>query len=288
MREVRSAADVAACARVATAARPFEHFDQDRHKSLIAAGKVRVWLDPLERGFVVLGGNGPGFRVLRTTVVPQHRRVGVGTALFKSAVAQVPPGLFVRATTAAHEAFGAAFASAMGLRRDHAHDQGDCTYARGLHHFEVTASPPPGIRVLPLADVAHDRLEALMQAARVALPDSHALHDEHDSLLVTADPAVSLVALDGVQPVGLTLVRLEGHLAHVLASFVDPTAQRRGVARALKVASMAAMRAAGHGHVITDCWPDNTPIRSLNESLGLFETTLIAWTTAPRKQVSIA
>lgn len=280
IRDVHSSEDVAACAQIALVARPFEHFDQDRHTSLIESGKVRIWLDPLERGFVVLGGNGPELRVVRVAVDPGHRRAGVGTALFKHALAQVPPGLFVRATTAAHETGGAAFASAMGLHRDPSRDQGDCTYARELDAFKLTASPPAGIHVLPLADVAQDRLDALMQATCGALPDSHALHDEDESLLVTANPTLSFIGLDGDQPVGLTLVRLEGPLVHVLASFVQPPAQRRGVARALRAASMTAMRAAGHRHVITDCWADNTPIRRLNESLGFFETSLLAWTTA--------
>jgi len=280
MREVRSTDELAACAQIAGVARPFQHFNSTRFERLLETGKVRLWLDPLERGFVSSGGTGPEFRVLRLDVDPEHRRVGIGGALFEHAFGEVPAGHWVRATTAAHEAGAAAFASAIGLHRDPAHDQGDCAYACELKSFEATATPPPGIRLLPLGDVGHPRLNALMLAASEALPYSHALHDEDDPLLLGADPALSLIAVEGDEPVALTLVRMEGPLPHVLVTFVQPAGRRRGVARALKEASLTAMEVAGHRRVITDCLADNLPTRRLNESLGFFETTLIAWTSA--------
>ncbi|MCW2544725.1 MAG: family N-acetyltransferase [Frankiales bacterium] len=273
-REVLDDDDLALCGGLSVRARPFEAFDQDRMRALSYRGALRLWLDEDERGFVSLGGTSELSRVIRVAVAPGQRRKGVGTALFRRAVAELPAGCQVISQVGRHDPDG--FAAAMGLaKQDSSPDE--CTYGITLKPVR-RVRVPSGTRIRSLRRFDRERLDDLLAGAGEALPYDDDLHDEDVPLLSSLSEELSFVALRGEQPVGITLVRRDGVLPHVLMTYVPARERRRGLARALKTASLNAMTNAGHTHAFTDCATDNVAIRQLNESLGFVDTTLEMWT----------
>lgn len=169
--------------------------------------------------------------------------------------------------------YGIRFESALDLTRFKASDYADASE-------RVTAA---GFTLTTLAQVRPTRPEAerdLFELYRVAIHDVPfpggarltPVYDTWHSYMLegpTTDPAFIFLALDGERMVGMTAIQLlQDAPAVTSATAVLREYRGRGVALALKVMSLAALKERGYVEARTQNDTANPPILHLNEKLG--------------------
>jgi len=210
-------------------------------------------------------------------VVPQHRRKGVGGALYHELSRHLRTlGKAVCDTSAwTDDETTLAFLQNRGFAE--------------IDRFEFVrldldaceppeAEPPPGVTIVPLADRPGSELE-LFEVHREAiadLPSTDDLTPDYDSFYgwELAHPSrrfdLSFVALHDNEVIGYAMlgaVPASDDAENVMTA-VKRNWRRRGVASALKAAQLAAAKSAGFRGIVTLNESRNEPMRRLNERLG--------------------
>jgi GNAT superfamily N-acetyltransferase len=249
--------------------------------SLIAADDHVASLEGVDVGsaFTGIRPHRPDFVFGPITVLAEHRRRGVGTALYKA----------VSTWTAGHglaeievfvdedDAESLAFAERRGFSE---------IERNGRMTLELTeleppeVAPPPGIGIVSWAE--HPELApGMYEVACEAYPDIPGQEDdlvepcedwlEHDMRAPGDRPDATFVALAGDEVVGYAKFSLT--TARPKVAFHDITGVKRawrgrGIAGALKRAQIAWAKHAGYELLQTGNEARNTPILRLNEKLG--------------------
>jgi mycothiol synthase len=209
-------------------------------------------------------------------VLPEHRRRGIGTALLRQASTHV--------RSLGREAL------LVEVRED---DDESLRYVqrRGFTEIErqkavvlelagLVAPPPeepPGIRIVSRAerpDLVRSMYEAGLEAGRdipgrdgelePSYEDWHAFEIARPSRA----PELAFLALDGDVVVGFASLDAIGGVGYNGLTAVRRAYRRRGIARALKQAEIAAAVRAGLPRLVTESEERNEPMRRLNHSLG--------------------
>lgn len=221
--------------------------------------------------------------IVRISVLPDCRRFGVGRSLHRliEDAADVHGGRRLLAFVRGGEPSGVGFAHALGYREIGRSIELDVDPRRVV---SSTGSNVPGIAVVSLAELRTARADWLERLYRLFIaveadtpfpiaevPTPRDVFRARSVDAATAMPEAFLVAIDGDEWVGFTEVRRvtgkptrwSQELTGVLRSH-----RGRGIARALKEASLRNARASGIATIRT--WNDstNTAIREINNQLG--------------------
>jgi mycothiol synthase len=213
-----------------------------------------------------------GLGSLAPRVLPQARRQGVGTALLEALAAHVDALGFSEANALVEDAGSLAFAERFGFREvDRQVEQ-----VRVVRGEEEPPRPPDGVELVSLAE-RPDLSEALYaQVAVEALADIPVSPPLEVSLEDWERGWVSLpegtfLALAGGDVVGCAGLMLDpdrpDRAEHSLTA-VARAWRGRGVAKALKQATIAWAAKSGIGELYTWTQRGNEPMQRLNERLG--------------------
>lgn len=228
-------------------------------------------------------------------VHPEAQRAGIGTAIYDEllrwAKARGARELRTMLSDLPHDAAGVTFLQNRGFQpKWERYESSLHTRDIDLHAFdglleEVAAG---GIRLVPLSELGgpqHQRwlyeLDWLLfQDVPLGLtltrrPLEEWVKDELDD--PTLRPALSFVALDPMQDdpltgpyIGYSTIgwNAAGEYAYIGMTGVRREYRGRGIAKALKVAAMRALAAAGGGEIKTFNDPPNEAMLGMNEALG--------------------
>jgi GNAT superfamily N-acetyltransferase len=208
------------------------------------------------------------------SVVPEHRRRGVGAAMLADISARAR-GLgknAIQGEVKESDVESRAFLEhrgfvQVGAERAVALDLG------GIEPAEV--APPEGVRIVSRAEDP-DLLEGMYAVAVQAeedIPGSEGVQTfeewrAHEIDKPVRRPELCFVALAGDEVVGYAALQVYGdEVLHGLTA-TRRDWRRRGVATALKRAEIAAAKEAGFRRLLTESEERNLPMRRLNEKLG--------------------
>ncbi|MDQ3823028.1 MAG: GNAT family N-acetyltransferase [Actinomycetota bacterium] len=248
---------------------------------------MRVYADHLAlSGADVVGSAAVGVAPSRpdvafalVNVLPEHRRRGAGTALYR-AVSEwlVEHGLDrIDAPVPEDDPASLAFAA----RRGFVEVERNSRLVLDLTNFDPPdVDPPPGVRITTWADEP-DAARGIYEVACEAYPD---VPGEADSVMEPFDdwlahdmrgsgdlPEATFVAVAGDEVVGYAKFSLTAARPKVAShdmTGVKRAWRGRGIAGALKRAQVAWAKAAGFEQVQTQNEVRNEPIRRLNARLG--------------------
>jgi GNAT superfamily N-acetyltransferase len=242
-------------------------------------GSVRAYTSFLARRDDVDAGSVAGGRAwTRLTVLPEQRRSGVGTGLYRAvsgwAREQGIDGLRGPVSEADPESL--AFAERRGFRESERNGRMILDLA-GVD--APAADAPAGIKLTTYAEHP-DLARAIYEVAREALPDvpgeedweELAFEDWLPQIEAPAQPReTTFVALAGAEVVAYARLALTA--AQPRVAFHDMTGvkrawRRRGLAGALKRAQIAWAKEHGYERLETENELRNEPIRRLNRALG--------------------
>jgi mycothiol synthase len=211
------------------------------------------------------------------SVLPEHRRRGVGTALYRTVSGWLCElGIDrIRAPVREDDADSIGFAERRGFRET----ERQAMAVLDLWELDpAPVAPPPGIEVTTWAE-RPELTAGIFEVAREALPDIPGEEERWDTLegwLTHFDRPSSprdatFVALSGAEVVGYAQLTLTA--AQPQAAFHDMTAVKRawrgrGIAGALKRAQIAWAKEHGYERLETENEVRNEPIRRLNARLG--------------------
>jgi len=210
-------------------------------------------------------------------VVPEHRRRGVGGALYNELSRHLRTlGKAVCDTSAwTDDETTLAFLQNRGFAEIDRFE-----FVRlDLEAYEPhEAAPPPGVTIVPLADRPGSERE-LFEVHREAiadLPSTDELTPDYDSFYrwELAHPSrrfdLSFLALHDNELIGYAILGAvpASNDAENVMTAVKRNWRCRGVASALKAAQLAAAKAAGFRGIVTLNETRNEPMRRLNERLG--------------------
>ena len=211
------------------------------------------------------------------SVLPEHRRQGVGTALYRTVSGWLRElGIDkIRAPVREDDVDSIAFAERRGFRE---------TERQAMAVLDLTeldpapVAPPPGVEVTTWAE-RPELTSAIFEVAREALPDipgEERVPDTLEGWLVhfgrpSSPRDATFVALAGAEVVGYA--QLTSTAAQPQTAFHDMTAVKRawrgrGIAGALKRAQIVWAKEHGYERLETENEVRNEPIRRLNRTLG--------------------
>ena len=249
--------------------------------SLLAADDYLASVDAIDVGsaFIGIRPQRPDVAYAPITVLPDHRRCGVGTALYEA----------VSSWAAAHgvDALEAAVdeddAESLGFaeRRGFTAVERSSRLVLDLTDIEPPEiAPPPGVEIVTWAE-RPELARGMYDVACETYPDIPGQEQDllepfedwlaHDMSAAGDRPEATFVALAGDEVVGFAKFSLT--TARPEVAFHDITGVRRawrgrGIAGALKRAQIAWAKRAGYELLQTGNEVRNTPIRRLNERLG--------------------
>jgi mycothiol synthase len=208
-------------------------------------------------------------------VVPEHRRKGIGSALYRalSDHARTIGKARLQIDLWEDDHDGRAFLD----RRGFAEVERFARVRLDLADAPIPAgADPPGIHLVPLA--GHTHLAGSMYETAVEayadMPSTDPIEttfDEfHDREVERSDlrSDLSILALVDDEVVGFGTIDVHGDDAFNSLTAVRRAWRRRGVATAIKRAQIAAAKAAGIASLTTFSEKRNVPMRTLNEKLG--------------------
>jgi GNAT superfamily N-acetyltransferase len=221
----------------------------------------------------------PGTGTGEAFVLPEHRRAGVGDALYRELALWVQERGCVTLETTVSEDDDASIAWAD--RRGFREIGRNSRLALDLTAIEApVVDPPEGVEIVTWAD-RQDLTPALYEVACEAYPDvpgqegtpmdsyetwlSKDMHGDSDR------PEATFIALADGEVAGyakLSLSSSDSKVAHHDMTGVRRTFRGRGIASALKRAEIAWAKQAGYDSLETDNEVRNEPIRHLNERHG--------------------
>lgn len=235
-------------------------------------GSVAVGVMPQrpDVGFVMLG------------VLPDHRRRGVGTALYREASAWLAERGVHRIDVPVHEDDEQAIAFAE--RRGFQEVERNRRMILDLTTLEPPAvDPPSGIEIMSWAE-RPDLVGGIYEVACEALPDIPGSEDElmepfadwlaHQMQGSGDLPEATFIAVAGGEVVGyakFSLTAAQPTTANHDMTGVKRSWRGRGIAGALKRAQIAWAKEQGYERLATQNELRNEPIRRLNEHLGYRE-----------------
>jgi GNAT superfamily N-acetyltransferase len=221
-----------------------------------------------------------GFALI--TVVPQHRRRGAGSSLYRAVSTWCASQAIeaIEARVMEGDDVGVAFA----LHRGFVEIERNGGMELDLTGYEVSAAPPPaGVEIVTWAerpDTAPGIYEVATEAYRDIPGSEHEAMEPYDDWLLhdlqgSGDrPEATFVALAGAEVVGyakFSLTQAQPTIAFHDMTGVKRAWRGRGIAGALKRAQIRWAKAQGYERLVTANEMRNEPIRRLNASLGYQE-----------------
>ncbi|WP_406083135.1 GNAT family N-acetyltransferase [Micromonospora zamorensis] len=203
-------------------------------------------------------------------VHPEHRRHGIGTALLTAATDFLRP-LGIRRVRAMAQP------DALPYARRHGYEPSrEVRYsALDLNPAPALPDPPPGVRLLPIADLDPHLLYAADVASAADEPGDVPVdaksyeswqYDVWDNLGL--DKASSIAAEVGGEVVAFSLVKRDGDRMWSDYTGSIPTYRGRGLARLAKVAALHRAAANGVRVAYTSNDEANAPMLAINARLG--------------------
>jgi GNAT superfamily N-acetyltransferase len=232
---------------------------------------ARLGDEPVASGFVHPGHEAIAYGDI--SVVPNHRGHGVGSAMlaWESDLARSLGKQQLQFEVRQSDVHSRGFLERRGYERV----GGEEAVTLELGGEALTADVPEGIRLVTLEerpDVVEAMYEVFAEAEQdVPGEDVGTSYEDWRSLNVdrpTRDPAFSFVALAGDEVVGFAQLDVFETEARHGFTAVKRAWRRRGIARALKRAQIAAATDRGLDRLITQSEERNLPMRRLNEQLG--------------------
>lgn len=237
-----------------------------------------VWLvarldgEPVGCGFVE---GRTGLALFDVTVVPEHRRRGIGSALL--AEARERARAFDRDTLQGEVRESDPDSRVFLEHRGFVQAGGEKAVALDLMRLDVPPEidPPDGVRIVTRVEEP-DRLDEMYVVGVQAdedIPGSEGVATfeqwrAHEIDRPTRRPELCFLALAGDEVVGYAALQVFGDEAHHGLTATRRDWRRRGVASALKRAEIAAAKRAGFRRLLTESEERNEPMRRLNEKLG--------------------
>jgi len=230
-------------------------------------------------GFAAIQPQRPELVVVLITVLAEHRRRGIGTALYV-AISDWTRELGrdeLEATVADDDEESLAFA----LRRRFVEDRREKGVALRLARIEPPlVEPPPDVEIVAWAE-RPELSRGIYEVAVEASPDVPGWEDElmepfedwlaHDMQGAGDRPEATFVAVAGDEVIGyakLSLTDAQPTTAHHDLTGVKRAWRGRGVARALKARQIAWAKENGYEQLRTRNDERNAPIRKLNRDFG--------------------
>jgi mycothiol synthase len=247
-------------------------FNLETNKDTLVYVVARAGDEPVACGFVEAW---PEFAVGHLTVVPEHRRRGIGAAVLEDltqrARALGKDSLQVEVKESDAESRG------FLERRGFVQVGAEKAVVLELDDIdEPSAEPPPGVRIVSRVDEPDllDQMYAVGVQADEDIPGSEGgsmtfeQWRAHEIDRPTRRPELCFIALAGDEVVGYAALQAFGDEAHHGLTATRRDWRRRGVATALKRAEIAAAKRAGFRRLLTESEERNEPMRRLNEKLG--------------------
>jgi ribosomal protein S18 acetylase RimI-like enzyme len=247
-------------------------FNLETQKETLVYLVARLRDEPVACGFVEAWSE---FAVGHLTVVPEHRRRGIGAAvladLTQRARAFGKDSLQVEVKES--DAESRRFLERRGFVPVGA-EKAVVLELDGID--EPAVEPPAGVRIVSRAEEP----DLLQQMYAVAVqadedipgseggPQTFEQWRAHEIDRPTRRPELCFIALAGDEVVGYAALQVFGDEAHHGLTATRRDWRRRGVATALKRAEIAAAKRAGLRRMLTESEERNEPMRRLNEKLG--------------------
>jgi len=207
------------------------------------------------------------------TVLPQHRRAGVGSALLEAvtAWAAAQGAREIETRVEADDAESLEFARRRGFR-EHSREDGLELLLADVRAAD--ADPPAGVEIVTLAD-RPELARGIYDVAAEALPDVPGSEDwlpppfERFAAAHLRAAAIFVALLDG-EVIGYAklVARPDGRTADHGITAVKREHRNRGVATALKRAQIAWAKTAGFERLTAANEERNAPMQHINASLG--------------------
>lgn len=232
---------------------------------------ARLGDEPVASGFVHPGHEGIAYGDI--SVIPSHRGHGVGSAMlaWESDLARSLGKQQLQFEVRQSDVHSRGFLERRGYERV----GGEEAVTLELGGEALTPDVPDGIRLVTLEErpyVVEAMYEVFAEAEQdVPGEDVGTSYEDWRSLNVdrpTRDPAFSFVALAGDEVVGFAQLDVFETEARHGFTAVKRAWRRRGIARGLKRAQIAAATDRGLERLITQSEERNLPMRTLNEQLG--------------------
>jgi GNAT superfamily N-acetyltransferase len=221
----------------------------------------------------------PGIVYALATVLAEHRRRGVGTALYEAVSGWGRERRLDRVEVPVLDDDPESLAFA--ARRGFVEERRETGVVLELAGIEAPAvEPPPGVEIVTWAE-RPELARGMYEVALEAFPDVPGFEDDmmepfadwlaHDMQGSGDHPEATFVALTGDEVVGYAKFSLT--TAQPTSAYHDLTGVKRawrgrGVARALKATQIGWAKANGYARLHTRNDERNTPIRRLNERFG--------------------
>ena len=240
-------------------------------KPKIAYLVARVEGEPVASGYV------EGWTALAVgdvTVVPEHRRRGIGAAVLAdvSARARAFGNDSIQVEIRENDTESRAFLERRGFVQVGA----EKAMVLDLEELDPPApEPPAGVRIVTRVEEPDllEQMYAVGVQADEDIPGSEGVQTfeqwrSHEIDRPTRRPELCFIALAGDEVVGYAALQVVGEQAEHGLTATRRDWRGRGVATALKRAEIAAAKRAGFKRLLTESEERNEPMRRLNEKLG--------------------
>jgi mycothiol synthase len=240
-------------------------------KAKLAYVVARLGREPVACGYVE--GWTP-FAVGDVTVVPEHRRRGIGAFLLADVSKRARD--FGNDTIQGEIRESDEQSRGFLERRGFVQVGAEKAMALDLEGIDPPAvEPPAGIRIVTRVE-APDLLEQMYAVGVQAdedIPGTEGVQTfaewrSHEIDRPTRRPELCFIALAGEEVVGYAALQVVAEQAEHGLTATRRDWRRRGIATALKRAEIAAAKRAGFKRLITESEERNEPMRRLNEKLG--------------------
>jgi GNAT superfamily N-acetyltransferase len=227
--------------------------------------------EPVASGFVQPGTEAIAYGDI--SVVPARRGNGIGSAMlaWESNLARSLGKELLQFEVRQSDAYSRGFLERRGFERV----GGEEAVTLALAGPAPEIDPPPGIELVTLEErpeLVPAMYEVFIEAEQdVPGGETGMSYDDWRSSNVdrpTREPGFSFVALEGEEVVGFAQLDVFDTEARHDFTAVKRAWRRRGIARALKRAQIAAATERGLERLITQSEERNLPMRTLNEKLG--------------------
>jgi GNAT superfamily N-acetyltransferase len=243
--------------------------ERSRQRSFVAEVDGRIVGRGLAR-FENLFSDDTELALVLVTVAREHRRRGIGAALYDVAHAHALSLEPTRLLTSAYED-GVAFARARGFVEERSQQEAV------LDPRTVTELPPSGIDLRPIADVDPHLVHAVDEEATRDMPSTETIEaipyaewEQHvlEHPLFTADGSF-VVMVDGVAA-AVSLLVVDHETGRSANNFTGTLRayRGRGLALAVKLASIHWAAERGFTSMVTMNDAENAPMLAINKRLG--------------------
>lgn len=288
IREASTRGDLAGMCEIWAAITPREPMTPEQLLRRKERQPERLYLIAAEDGravglALVAPSDSPGRTFIGVRVLPEWRRLGIGSALYEQALAHArglePEWLSTMVSEAEPEAM--AWAERRGFERY----QQQVELLLQLHGDEQPPVPPAGVEIVEVTPELHEAAYALSREAWEDLPLDIPVELSSFEVWLEEDlpGPIAFAAMENGEMVGFAgLIERDapGLLEHGLTA-TRRTHRRLGIATALKQTQIAWAAANGYRELITFTQDRNEGMQAINLALG-FEPQP-AWTSMRRR-----